>query len=108
MIKMKRQVDPAHPAISRVFICDSCGREIDHNDRACLLRGHATGNDDPAVYHVHEHCIQSFSRRRGGLWDQFSLPSAEASWFIPVVIGDPTQIEILREPGHGHRSISCN
>lgn len=80
MITYRR--DRMRPArMQRQVVCDACGSPIEAGQDALLMRRqHALAVESSFV--VHATCAPAFAQQRGGQWDQYTFPSAEASYFM--------------------------
>lgn len=67
--------------MQRIFVCDACGRETTDSPSMRLLREVGALPEEPSFY-VHVHCIARFIDAHGGCWEQFTLSSETASWYI--------------------------
>ncbi len=80
MLKERLQFSPGRP----VIWCDVCGQIIWRPSSMRILRLYYSLAEDTAAYHMHRECIAEFKRTRPGRWDEYGMPSGEASWFLPM------------------------
>ena len=66
------------------FVCAACGQRFHRTEEVVLLRPRYALPEEASIHFLHEACADAFQASLEGRWIRFRVPSATASWFLPV------------------------